>query len=271
MKYLNKIFKTILTKKVIATIITIAIAYILIKIFNKVISKILITGRDKFEIKRRKSIIKLFQSIFKYLIGIISILIILDFFGIDTKSLVASLGVVGVVLGLALQDTVKDFISGISLILENYLQVGDIVTYNNFTGEVIELGLRTTKIKQNDGQVLIVANRNIDTIINSSQKTAHLLLTIPTAYEENESKIAEILTNVISKAIKEKIILEDSKYLGIDNLGAHSVDYLINIHCDQSNRYPIRREILKRVKTAYDEHNIKIPYNQIEVHHGQDI
>ena len=132
----------------------------------------------------------------------IGILIILDFYGVDTKSLIASIGIAGVVLGLALQDTVKDFISGISLILENYLQVGDVVTYNDFTGEVIELGLRTTKIKKASGEVLIVANRNIDEIINSSQKTAHLLLDIPTAYEENIATVEKTLKEVIKKAIK---------------------------------------------------------------------
>lgn len=271
MKILNTIIKALLTKKVLGPIITIIIARIIVLIFNKAISKILVKGKNKFEIKRRKTIIELFQSIFKYLVYIIAILIILDIFGIDTKSLIASLGVVGVVLGLALQDTVKDFIGGICLILENYFQVGDIVTYKDFTGEVIELGLRTTKIKKASGEVLIVANRNIDEIINSSQKTAHLLLDIPTAYEENIATVEKTLKEVIKKAIKDKIILEDSSYLGVNNLASHNVDYLIDIHCDQNNRYAIRREILGRIKTAYDDNNLKIPYNQIEVHHGQDL
>ncbi len=271
MDFLKNILEIFLTKKVLGTIITIFSAFILVAIFNKAISKILIKGKNKFEIKKRTSIIKLFQSVFKYLVFAISILIILEFFGIDTKSLVASLGVVGVVLGLALQDTVKDFISGISLILENYLQVGDIVTYQDFTGEVIELGLRTTKIKNFNGEVLIVANRNIDTIINASQKTAHILLEIPTGYEEKTEKVEKVLNEVIKEAIAAKLILEDSKYLGVNNLSAHSVDYLLNIHCDQNNRYNIRRDMLKRVKLAYEKNNLKIPFNQIEVHHGQDI
>ena len=201
MKILNTIIKALLTKKVLGPIITIIIARIIVLIFNKAISKILVKGKNKFEIKRRKTIIELFQSIFKYLVYIIAILIILDIFGIDTKSLIASLGVVGVVLGLALQDTVKDFIGGICLILENYFQVGDIVTYKDFTGEVIELGLRTTKIKKASGEVLIVANRNIDEIINSSQKTAHLLLDIPTAYEENIATVEKTLKEVIKSLL----------------------------------------------------------------------
>ncbi|MCM1053702.1 MAG: mechanosensitive ion channel family protein [Ruminococcus sp.] len=268
---ITKIYDAIMTKQIFGSLLVILFAGLLISMFNKVISKILITGKTAFEIKRRKTIIKLFQSIFKYLIFMVAILIILDFYGVDTKSLIASLGVVGVVIGLALQDTVKDFISGVSLILENYLAVGDIVTFNDFTGEVIELGLRTTKIKKASGEVMIIANRNIDTIINSSQKKANLLLEIDTAYEVDSKLVKKVLEQVINKAKKEDLIFADSSYLGINDLGASSVKYLINIHCDQTKKMVVKREILERIKIAYEKNNIKIPYNQIEVHHGEDI
>ena len=103
------------------------------------------------------------------------------------------------------------------------------------------------------------------------KKKANWLLDIPTAYEEEVKKVEKVLNKVINDAIKDKLIFEDSCYLGINALDAHCVNYLINIHCDQNNKYNIRREILKRVKLAYEDNNIKIPYNQIEVHHGKDI
>ena len=156
-------------------------------------------------------------------------------------------------------------------ILENYLAVGDIVTYNNFTGEVLELGLRVTKIKAFNGEVMVVANRNINTIINGSQKKADIFIEIDTAYEEKNEKVEKILKEVIDGAIKDKLILPDSKYLGVNELGASSVKYVIDVHCDQVKKYSVRREMLKRIKIAYEENNIKIPYNQLEVHHGADI
>lgn len=271
MEILEKVIDVIMTKQILGTIIVIIISSILISIFNGIISKILIKGKTKHEAKRRTTIVKLFQSIIKYIIMVIALLIILDFYGVDTKSLIASLGVVGVVLGLALQDTVKDFISGVSLILEDYLAVGDIVTYNNFTGEVIELGLRTTKIKGFNGEVMIIANRNIDTIINTSQKTTNLYIEIDTAYEEKIDKVEKVLTKVVEEAIADKLIFKDSCYLGVNELGSHATKYLLNVHCDQDNRYAVKRDILKRVKEAYEKNNIKIPYNQIEVHNGQKL
>ncbi len=271
MDFINRMLEIICTKKVLGSVIVILVSIMIVKSFKGLISRVLIKGKTQFEIKRRKTIIDLFGSIFKYLIYVIAALIILDFYGVDTKSLVASLGVAGAILGLALQDTVKDFISGISLILENYLAVGDIVTYNNFTGEVIELGLRVTKIKKASGEVMVIANRNIDTIINESQKKANLLLEIDTAYEEKCDKVEKVLTKVIDTAIEEKLILPTSKYLGINELDSSSVKYLVSIECDQTKRYIIKREMLKRIKLGYEKNNIKIPYPQVEVHHGGDI
>ncbi len=271
MNHLESILDIILTKRVLGTAIVILVSWLIVNGFRKLISRILIKGKTSYEIKRRKTIIDLLGSIFKYVIYILAGLIILDFYGVNTRSLIASIGVAGAIIGLALQDTVKDLIGGISLILENYLAVGDIVTFNDFTGEVIELGLRVTKIKKASGEVMVVANRNIDTIINLSQKKAHLLIEIDTAYENKTEKVEKVLQKIIDDAIDEGLILSDSKYLGINDLSESSVKYLINIHCEQTERYVIRREILKRIKTAYDKNNLKIPYKQIEVHQGGDI
>ena len=269
--YLKTVIDIILTKRVLGSLIVIIFAIIFSKVINKFVDKLFIKGKNKFEIKRRTSIINLFKSCVKVLVTIIAGLIILDFYGVDTRSLITSLGVLGVVLGLALQDTARDFIGGISLIWENYLQVGDIVTFNNFTGEVISLDLRTTKIRAFNGEVMIVANRNIDAIINASQHKSHLYMEIDTAYEEDCEKVYKVLKEVINEAIKDKVILSDSGYLGINELSSSSVKYIIHVHCEQDSRYGVKREMLKRIKVAYDKNNIKIPYNQIEVHNGKKI
>ncbi len=271
MDFLEKALDFIMTKQVFGTAMVILVTFILIYLINKGIEKILIKGKNDFEVKRRKTIIRLFQSVFKYILIAIAILVILDFYGVDTKSLIASLGIAGVVLGLALQDTVKDLISGTMLIMENYLAVGDTVTYEDFSGEVIELGLRTTKIKASSGEVMVIANRNIDTIINSSQKKAHLYIDVPTAYEEKIEKVEKVLAEVVSKAILDKVILADSSYLGISSFGVSAINYQLDIHCGQNERSSVKREMLKRVKMAYDKEGVKMPYNQLEVHHGKDL
>ena len=116
-------------------------------------------------------------------------MMILEIYGVDTKGIVASLGIAGVVLGLALQDTAQDLMSGIKIILDNYYVVGDTITINNFMGEVIEVPLQSTKVKSYDGEVLIFSNRNVDSVINLSQARAGVKVIVPTAYEEKTEKV----------------------------------------------------------------------------------
>ena len=95
---------------------------------------------------------------------------ILDIFGIDTKTLIASLGVVGLVAGLAVQDTLKDFVAGMSIILENQYRVGDTITIKGFRGEVISLGIKSTRLRSLTGEIMIVPNHLIEEVINHSLK-----------------------------------------------------------------------------------------------------
>ena len=218
------------------------------------------------------TIVYLFRNILKYVLALISIIAILNIYGVNTSSLLAGLGVVGVVIGLALQDALKDIIGGINIIMDNYYVVGDLVTFGDFTGNVIEFGLKSTKIKGLKGDILIVANRNIDKIINLSQKRTVIFLNIPTAYEENHEKVEKSLESALKKLRKNENVLDkDTKYLGINEFGSSSISYLIQIKCLQGTHYAVRREALRLVKEAYEKDNIKIPFDQIEVHHGKDI
>ena len=127
------------------------VLYTLIKVLIRCIVK---TGKTTFEKKRRNTVVKLLENIFKYIIFIVVILFILEAYGIDTKSLIAGIGVAGVVLGLALQDILKDLISGLSIMLDNYFVIGYIVEYEGFTGEVVEFGLKSTKIRNFSGETI---------------------------------------------------------------------------------------------------------------------
>ena len=242
------------------------ILYNIVKIIIRCIVK---RGKSTFEKKRRNTIVKLLENIFKYIILIFAVLYILDVYGVDTKSLVAGIGVAGVVLGLALQDFLKDLISGLSIMLDNYFVIGDVVEYDGFLGEVIEFGLKSTKIQAYSGETLSVANRNIDKIKNLSQKTTNLFIKVPTAYEIKEENVSKALKEAVAEIIKTTGAFEDSEYLGIDEFSESSINYVIKIHCPQDKRIPVKREALRIIKKVYDANKIKIPYNQLEVHNAK--
>ena len=156
--------------------------------------------------------------------------------------------------------------------MDNFYVVGDYVKYGDFTGQVISFGLKSTKIKDFNGNVMVVSNRNIDEIINLSQDKHIILLNIPTCYEVTEEKVKSVLLDVLEDVKKIKDVDDkECSYLGVNELGDSAVNYLISVKCKQGSEYAVRRAILTLVKDAYDKNNIKIPYNQIEVHNGSKI
>lgn len=265
------ILKFLSKKEVYGTLLIIGITLIIYRIINLLLDKIVIKGKDKLDKKRRKTIINIFKNVIKYVLFIFMVIFLLNLYGVDTTSVITGLGIVGVVLGFALQEALKDIISGISIIFDDYFVVGDIVDYDGFTGTVIEFGLKTTKIKKATGEVMILANRNIDKITNISKERATLLLNIPTAYEEKYEKVEKVLKETLEKAKETYKDITEVEYLGIDKLNDSSIDYLIKITCHRETQWNIKREILKEIKLAYDKNKIKIPYNQLEVHNGTKI
>lgn len=274
MKILETILKIIRTKQVYTPIIAIFLGIIACRGINSALQKImkLKDGKNSYEQKKKRTIIDLCSNIFKYVVIVIVAVIILDAYGIDTKSIIAGLGVLSAVLGLALQDTLKDFVGGVSIILENYYVVGDIVTFGTFTGEVVELGLKSTKIKNFNGEILILANRNVNQVINLSQAKQNIFLEVSVAYEEPTEKVETFLKKIIPEIEKINYVVKKSvTYLGISSLGDSAVTYLLKIQSLPDKQWQVKRDALRIIKNTFEEDNIKIPYPQIEVHHGQDI
>lgn len=267
---MENFLKFITQKEVYGLLITFFIVIVLLKIINSFIDKAIKRTKDDFDRKRRTTVFNLLRKILKYFLFIIGIITILDLYGINVTGLVTSLGVVSAVLALSLQDTLKDVISGAAIIIDNYYVVGDYIKYNNFTGQVIELGIRTTKIKNADGEVYTLANRNVNEVINLSQKRASTLITIPTAYEESTEKVEKVINEIIEEIrLWEGIIEKDTNYIGITELGESSVNYAIRFRCPLEKSWQYKRDALRLIKMKYDENNIKIPYNQLEVHNAK--
>lgn len=268
---LLSIVNFVIKKQVYGPIITIILACVFYKIISSFIRKIIPTGKDSYEMKKRKTITDLFVNITKYIILIFSALVIMSIFGINVKGLIAGLGITATILGLALQDTFKDIINGISIILENYFIIGDTVVYNGFTGEVIEYGLKTTKIKNINGETLIVANRNIMEIKNISQKDPSVILKFALTYEEDIDKVENVIINdIIPEIANLKDVIEDScQYMGIADLADSSVNYQLMFKCKRESHWQAKRDANKIALSIFKKNKIKFAYPHMEVSNGK--
>lgn len=259
----------VLKKEVIGPIIVLITSYIIYFLLKKIIKKAFQIKNKKIDEKRQKTLESLILNIIKYCIVVLSILSILSIYGVDTKTFAASFGVVGVVVGLAFQDLLKDFISGASILLENQYRVGDVITIGDFKGEVLELGLKTTKIKAYTGEIKIIANRNILEVINHTLEDARAIVNIGVSYEEDLEKVEDTLNDLCQKLTKELSFIKGNvELLGITEFKDSSIEYQMTVTTEVNQQYTVERMIRKRIKQEFDQKGISIPYNQMVIHHG---
>lgn len=220
--------------------------------------------------QKQQTLSSLVLNIFKYLMFIIAILMLLELYGIDTKSILTSLGLVGIIIGLALQDVAKDIIAGFTIIFEDQYNIGDTIEINDFKGEVISIGLKSTILRKYDGEVKIISNRNISEVINYSKAHDIELINVPVAYDSDLKLVDEVLTKICNELSEETPeIVAPMKVLGINSFDDSAIVFLVNLETLPTQHFAPRREFLKRVKIAFDEHGIEIPFNQVVVHNEQ--
>lgn len=266
-KMLECILKFIQSEKFYLPIIYIVMGLLIYSIIIRMISSIskIDIKHSKGIDKRKNTVITLIKSIIKYVIAVIVIILVLGVYGVNTTSLIASLGVVTAIIGLAFQDTIKDFLAGVFLIFDNAYAVGDTVKINGFTGEVIALGLKTTKVKAYTGEVMTLANSSFTEVINYNLNHSKVVINVPVHYDTNIDKLEKVLSEIKTIIEKEKDVYS-MELLGINSFEDSCIKYAIIVECVAMTHYSIKRMILGLIKKKFDEDGIVIPYNQIDVH-----
>lgn len=261
-------------EKFIKTIIILILLVVVYFSLKKVLNKLLHyqTKKLKIDIKKFNTLNSLFTNILKYLLLFIGILVILNSLGMPTATIVTSLGVVGVVVGLAFQDMLKDFISGIFILVENQFSVGDTIEVSGFKGEVTFLGFKTTRIKKYTGEVMIISNRNITEVVNYSKSNSLAIVEVGVSYEDDVEKVEKTLTTLCEKlTLQIKELKGEIEVLGVDKLDSSSVVFKITALTEPMKHYAVQRKLLKEIKIEFDKKGIKIPYPQVEVHNGNKL
>ena len=266
---MSKLVLFITKKKVYGLFLIIGVSLIAYRIFDHLINRVLLKNKSDFEKKRAVTVLSLLKNFIKYVIIFFAVIFILDLYGVNVTSLIASLGVASAVAALAFQDTLKDIISGTTIIMDNYYVVGDFITYNGFTGRVIQLGIRSTKIQDFDGKTYTIANRNINEIVNLSQSVASTLIVVPVAYEEKIEKVEKVINEVIDEVLTWPTVKKDTSYKGIIEFNSSSIDYGLRLYCSPGEIWQYHRDILRLIKIRFDKYHIEIPYTKIEVQNGK--
>ena len=266
---LELIIEFITSERIYLPILYIAIGILLYNIIAKTITKVskinIKNHTSKGLEKRKTTVISLINNIIKYVIAIIIIIMILNLNGINTTSILASLGVVSLIIGLAFQDIIKDLLAGIFLIFDNAYAVGDWIEINGFKGEVISFGLKTTKIRAYTGEVKTLNNSSFTEVINYNLSNTKFTINVPVNYNTDINNLEEIL-NSITDEIKKIKNVYNINLQGIYSFEASAIIYTIEIECAPNTNIEIKRKALRLIKEILDQNKIDIPYNKLDVH-----
>ena len=224
------------------------------------------TDRDRFNLftsKKSKTYLKLIKSLIRYVFISVTFLVLLQVNGIDVSSVLAGVGILGVVFGLAIQDWLKDVIRGSSILSDNYFSVGDVVKYKDIEGKVLVIGLKTTKIQDlRTSNIISIANRNIEQIEIVSNL---VYINIPMPYELPVEKAEKAIDDIVL-AIKQNNNVNDCKYISVNELANSSIMYYIVVECNPIYKLQVRRDALRSILVEMEKNNIDVPYTQIDIH-----
>ncbi|MBR3132266.1 mechanosensitive ion channel family protein [Candidatus Saccharibacteria bacterium] len=213
--------------------------------------------------KKNKTFIHMLKSIVGYVLGIFTLLVILQIFGVNVTSMLAGVGIASIVVGFALQDAMKDIFRGLDIISDGYYEIGDVIKYGGNTGQVLSISLRTTKIQDiNTMNIVSIANRNIDQV---EVVSGYIYIPIPLPYELKVEDAESVLQEIVKQLAKHDGITS-VKYQGITALAESSLNYQIVVTCDPMSTLQIRRDSLRVIITTLESHKIHIPYTQLDLH-----
>ena len=224
-----------------------------------------------FKTKKGQTLSKLFVSFLKWIIAITAIFFVVAAWGASTTITLASAGILTLIIGLGSQSLVADILAGLFIVFEGDFQVGDIVVIDGWRGEVQAIGIRTTKLIDAGGNVKIISNNEIKSIINQTQELSLAKCYVGIPYNERIEKVEAVIADNMEK-IKEKIpaIVEGPYYKGVSELGESSVNLLFLAKCKEDDIYQVQRDLNRAIKIMFDDNGISIPFNQLDVHFIKD-
>lgn len=263
MDFIEQLIKNIWIQRIFWSIIVIAFSLLIYRVIARVLN-----GREKktskiMNNKKNKTLIRMLKSIVAGTLGIITVLMVLEIYGINVTSMLAGVGIASIVIGFALQDSLKDIIRGFVIVSDDYYEIGDVIKFGDNLGPVVSVSLLTTKIQDiNTMNIVSIANRNIDKV---EVDPGYIYIPIPMPYELKVEKAEEIMKEIVKNLQKQERVTT-AAYQGITNFDTSALDYQVVVTCDPADRLQARRDSLRAIYTTMEANKIHVPYTQLDLH-----
>jgi len=234
------------------------------------------TDLDTNEIEKRlDTLLGILRSIIKIIVWLMIGMLFLRKIGIDIAPIIAGAGIIGLAVGFGAQELVRDFISGFFMLLENQIREGDVAIVNGTGGLVEHVGLRTIVLRDLSGVVHVFQNGKVNTLSNMTKKWSGMVFDIGVAYKEDTDQVVKVIRQVAEELGAdpdfENKILEPIEIFGVDQFGDSAVIIKARFKTKPIEQWGVGREFRRRLKKAFDEQGIEIPFPHRTVYWGEEI
>ncbi len=218
--------------------------------------------------RKAKTLISLFSSLLHYVAALVILCWGLSLLGVNVNAIVASVGIVALIVGFGAESLVADVVTGIFLIFENQYNVGDIVEVNGFRGVVKEIGIRTTSIMDTGENIKIINNSEMKNILNRSDNISRAVSDIAIPYETDlealEAKLPQLMEDIFQK--RKEIMLTPPRYLGVQQLADSSVILRFVVDVAEKDIYSGARTLNRDLWLGFRSLGVECPFPQVDVH-----
>ena len=262
--------KTLISLKTHVPVLINSLIYIVIVYAVCKLVRLIFSAKMK-KSNRSKTVLSLFDGFVKYACSIVIIILVLKACGVDTTALVASVGVLTLVVGLGAQPLIADIIAGIFIIFEDEYHVGEIVTINDFRGTVMEIGIRSTKLIDAAGNIKIINNSSVGDVINLSRELSLAIVDCDFPYDVPVEFVENILKDNFPTIAKNIPAIKDGPfYKGVCMYKDSNVTIKIVAKCLEEDRFQVERDLNREYRRIITENGIDIAYPQVVLNYPSE-
>ncbi len=253
-------------------VVTIGVAFAVWEVVNIAIQRHLETLRKEAQAARSarlRTLLPLIRTALSISIVVVAGLMVLSEIGVNIAPLLAGAGIVGVAIGFGSQKLVQDVITGVFLLLENAMQVGDVVRVGDQSGLIESLSVRTIRLRTENGSVVVMPFSAVTTVINMTRDFSRAVIEVNVSTSENVERVLDAMRAIVREMREEdawrEIILDDMEVWGLDKFTDSALLIKCRIMCTPFGRWPVGREFNLRMKQRFEELGIEMPYPHLKL------
>lgn len=243
-----------------------SLSYVIFLLSLSFVIRIILKYVSRF-LDKGKAVVDLVCSFIKYIAVLVLLFAILSTWGVNTTAILAGIGILSLIVGLGAQPLIEDIIAGLFIVFEHIFDVGDIIVVDGFRGTVKEIGIRTTQIEDAGGDIKVVNNSDIRTLVNMTSQLSLAISEVDIEYGESLERVEVVIKNNLDN-IQRNVpdIVEGPFYMGVSKLGSSGVTLRFTAKCPELQKFQVERDLNRQLKLLFDANGINIPFTQVVVH-----